>query len=120
MLFNNRYDTVKPFYKYLNILPLAENIKLLQGKLLQKLLARLYLFHTTVAPKRSQLLLTVFLLLKKGFNISDYSAFDCFLFFCQFNISYILHYFVFCLILSCFCIFVFMEVSPNPFCKKVS
>ena len=32
MLFKGKYDLVKPFYEYLKILPLSENIKLLQGK----------------------------------------------------------------------------------------
>ena len=32
MLFQNRFNNVKPFYKHLNILPLTKNIKLLQGK----------------------------------------------------------------------------------------
>ena len=32
MLFKDKYNSVKPFYGYLNILPLSDNIKLLQGK----------------------------------------------------------------------------------------
>ena len=40
MLFKNRFDNVKPFYKHLNILPLTKNIKLLQGKFMWKLLAK--------------------------------------------------------------------------------
>ena len=40
MLFKNRYDNGKPFYKHLNILPLTKNIKLLQGKFIWKLLAK--------------------------------------------------------------------------------
>ena len=32
MLFQNRFNNVKPFYKHLNILPLTKNIKLLQWK----------------------------------------------------------------------------------------
>ena len=32
MLFKDRYDSVKSFYDYLNILPLLDKIKLLQGK----------------------------------------------------------------------------------------
>ena len=37
MLFKQKYDSVKPFYKYLKILPLSENIKLLQCKFMWKL-----------------------------------------------------------------------------------
>ena len=33
-------DNIKPFYEHLNILPLTENIKLLQGKFMWKLLAK--------------------------------------------------------------------------------
>ena len=40
MLFKNRFDNVKPFYKHLNIRPLTKNIKLLQGKFMWKLLAK--------------------------------------------------------------------------------
>ena len=40
MLFKNRYDNVKPFFKSLNILPLIKNIKLIQGKFMWKLLAK--------------------------------------------------------------------------------
>ena len=40
MLFKNRFDNVKPFYKHLNIIPLTKNIKLLQGKFMWKLLAK--------------------------------------------------------------------------------
>ena len=40
VLFKNRFDNVKPFYKHLNILPLTKNIKLLQGKFMWKLLAK--------------------------------------------------------------------------------
>ena len=40
MLFKNRFDNVKPFYKHLNILPLARDIKLLQGKFMGKLLSK--------------------------------------------------------------------------------
>ena len=40
MLFKNRFDNVKPFYKHLNILPLTKNIKLLQRKFIWKLLAK--------------------------------------------------------------------------------
>ena len=40
MLFKNRFDNVKQFYKHLNILPLTKNIKLLQGKFIWKLLAK--------------------------------------------------------------------------------
>ena len=40
MLFKNRFDNVKPFYKHLNILPLTNNMKLLQGKFMWKLLAK--------------------------------------------------------------------------------
>ena len=36
MLFRNRYDNVKPFYNYLSILLLRENIKLQKGKHLAK------------------------------------------------------------------------------------
>ena len=41
MLFKNRFDNVKPFYKHLNIIPLTKNIKLLQRKFMWKLLFRL-------------------------------------------------------------------------------
>ena len=40
VLFKNRFDNVKPFYKQLNILPLTNNMKLLQGKFMWKLLAK--------------------------------------------------------------------------------
>lgn len=40
MLFHNRYGNVIPFYKHLNILPLEENIKLLQGKFVWTFLAK--------------------------------------------------------------------------------
>ena len=40
MLFKNRFENVKPFYKNINILPLTKNIKLLQGKFMWKLLAK--------------------------------------------------------------------------------
>ena len=40
MLFKNRFDNVKPFYKHLNILPLTRNIKLLLGKFMRKLLSK--------------------------------------------------------------------------------
>ena len=40
MLFRNRYDNVKPFFKHLNILPLTENIKLPLWKFMWKLLAK--------------------------------------------------------------------------------
>ena len=40
MLFENRLDNVRPFYKHLNMLPLTKNIKLLQGKFMWKLLAK--------------------------------------------------------------------------------
>ena len=43
MLFKNRFDNVKPFYKHLNILPFTKNIKLLQGKFMWKLLAKKHL-----------------------------------------------------------------------------
>ena len=38
MLFKGKYDSVKPFYEYLNILPLSENIKQLQDKFMWKLI----------------------------------------------------------------------------------
>ena len=37
ILFKQKHDTVKPFYKYLGILPLKQNIKLQQGKFMWKL-----------------------------------------------------------------------------------
>ena len=40
MLFKNSDDNVKPLYKYLNILPLRENIKLLQRKFMWKFLTK--------------------------------------------------------------------------------
>ena len=40
MLFKNRFDNVKAFYKHLNILPLTKNVKLLQGKFMWKILAK--------------------------------------------------------------------------------
>ena len=40
LMLKKRNDNVKPFYKHLNILPLTENIKLLQGKFTWKLLAK--------------------------------------------------------------------------------
>ena len=40
ILFKNRYGNVKPFYKHCSILPLTKSIKLLQGKLMWKLLAK--------------------------------------------------------------------------------
>ena len=40
MLFKNRFDNLKPFYKHLNIICLTKNIKLLQGKFMRKLLAK--------------------------------------------------------------------------------
>ena len=40
MLFKNRRESSKPLYKYLNILPLEYNIKLLRGKFMQKLLSK--------------------------------------------------------------------------------
>ena len=40
VLFKNRFDNVKPFYKHLNILPLTNNMKLLQGKFMWKHLAK--------------------------------------------------------------------------------
>ena len=46
MLFNNRYVSLKPFYKHLNIPPLTENIKALTGEIhvetLSQKTARLY------------------------------------------------------------------------------
>ena len=36
-MFKQKYDIVKPFCKYLGILPLKQNIKLQQGKLMWKL-----------------------------------------------------------------------------------
>ena len=38
MQFKGKYGLIKPFYEYLKILPLSENIKLLQGKFMWKLL----------------------------------------------------------------------------------
>ena len=40
MLFKNRREPSKPLYKYLNILPLEYNIKLLRGKFMHKLLSK--------------------------------------------------------------------------------
>ena len=40
VLFENRLDNVRLFYKHLNMLPLTKNIKLLQGKFMWKLLAK--------------------------------------------------------------------------------
>ena len=40
VLFKNKFDNVKPFYKHLNILRLTKNIKLIQGKFMWKLLAK--------------------------------------------------------------------------------
>ena len=40
MLFKNRFDNVKPFYKHLNIPPLTKIIKLLQGKFMWELLTK--------------------------------------------------------------------------------
>ena len=37
ILFKQKHDTVKPFYKYLGILPLKQNIKLQQGKFIHSL-----------------------------------------------------------------------------------
>ena len=37
ILFKQKYDIVKPFYKYLGILPWKQNIKLQQGKFMRKL-----------------------------------------------------------------------------------
>ena len=34
----DKFDSVKPFYEYLNILPFKDNMKLLQGKFMWKLL----------------------------------------------------------------------------------
>ena len=39
MLFKGNYDSVKPFYDYLKILPLSENVKLLQGKCVWKVIS---------------------------------------------------------------------------------
>ena len=40
VLFENRLDNVRLFYKHLNMLPLTKNIKLLQGKFMWKLIAK--------------------------------------------------------------------------------
>ena len=40
MLFKNRLENVKPFYKHLNILALTKNLKLVQGKSMWKMLAK--------------------------------------------------------------------------------
>ena len=37
ILFKEKYDIVKPFYKYLSILRLKQNIKLQQGKFMWEL-----------------------------------------------------------------------------------
>ena len=37
MLFKEKYDSVKPFYEYLKIFPLSENIEVLPGKFMWKL-----------------------------------------------------------------------------------
>ena len=38
----DKFDSVKPFYEYLKILPLKNNIKLLQGKFIWKLVNALH------------------------------------------------------------------------------
>ena len=38
MLFKGKHDSVKPYYEYLQILPLSDNIKLLRGKFMWNLL----------------------------------------------------------------------------------
>ena len=38
MLFKGKYDSVKALYEYLKILPLSENMKLLQGNIIRKLI----------------------------------------------------------------------------------
>ena len=37
MMNMDKFDSVKPFYEYLNILPFKDNMKLLQGKFMWKL-----------------------------------------------------------------------------------